>query len=131
MKDSNVYLPQLARIAEIRDEVQGARAIKTFRIEFLDGGGFEHECGQCAMISVFGKGEMMISIASPPMIKEYKQFSIMRVGRVSVAVHDMAVGDIVGVRGPYGNQFPVADWKGKNLVFIGGGVGLAPILPAI
>ncbi|MBI4756919.1 MAG: FAD/NAD(P)-binding protein [Betaproteobacteria bacterium] len=129
--NANVYLPQLARIAHIKDEVGGARAIKTFRVEFLDGGGFEHECGQCAMISVFGKGESMISIASAPSIKDYKQFSIMRVGRVTAAIHDMQVGDVIGVRGPYGNRFPVADWKGRNLTFIGGGCGLAPIWPVI
>ncbi len=127
----NPYLPKLARIADIKDEVPGARAIKTFRVEFLDGDGFEHDCGQCAMISVFGKGESMISIASAPMIKDYKQFSIMRTGRVTTAIHDMRVGDVIGVRGPYGNTFPLDRWNGRNLVFIGGGVGLAPIWPVI
>ena len=78
-----VYLPKLARIADIKDEVPGARGIKTFFVEFPNGDGFEHECGQCAMISVFGKGESMISIASAPAVKEYKQFSIMRTGRVT------------------------------------------------
>ena len=62
----NPYLPSMARIVEIKDEVPGARAIKTFLVAFENGGGFEHECGQCAMISVFGKGESMISIASAP-----------------------------------------------------------------
>ena len=127
----NAYLPQLARIVHIKEEVPGARAIKTFRVEFMNGGGFEHEPGQCAMISVFGKGELMISIASAPVITDYKQFSIMRSGRVTTAIHDMKVGDVIGVRGPYGNKFPVNDWKGRNLVFIGGGCGLAPIWPVI
>ena len=127
----NAYLPQLARIVNIKEEVPGARAIKTFRVEFMNGGGFEHEPGQCAMISVFGKGESMISIASAPVITDYKQFSIMRSGRVTTAIHDMKVGDVIGVRGPYGNKFPVNDWKGRNLVFIGGGCGLAPIWPVI
>ncbi len=128
---ANVYLPQLARIAGIKEEVPGARGIKTFFVDFPDGGGFEHDCGQCAMISVFGKGELMISIASAPSVKEYKQFSIMRVGRVTTAIHDMKEGDIIGVRGPYGNKFPLNEWKGRDLVFIGGGVGLAPIWPVI
>ena len=127
----NPYLPSLARIVEVKDEVPGARGIKTYRVAFENGGGFEHECGQCAMISVFGMGESMISIASAPSIKEYKQFSIMRVGRVTTAIHDMKAGDIIGVRGPYGNKFPMDGWKGRNLVFIGGGVGLAPIWPVI
>ncbi len=127
----NPYLPSLARIVEIKEEVPGARAIKTFRVAFENGDGFEHDCGQCAMISVFGKGESMISIASAPTIKDYKQFSIMRVGRVTTALHDMRPGDVIGVRGPYGNKFPVNDWRGRNLVFIGGGCGLAPIWPVI
>lgn len=127
----NIYLPELARITHIKEEIGGERAIKTYRIEPVEGTTFEHTCGQCAMLSLFGRGEMMISIASSPLIKEYKQFSIMRVGRVSAAFHELVVGDIVGIRGPYGNSFPVDDWKGKNLVFIGGGVGLAPIWPVI
>ncbi len=127
----NIYLPKMGRIIDVNSEVEGARAIKTFRVEFVNGDGFDHECGQCAMLSVFGKGESMISIASSPLIKEYKQFSIMRVGRVTTAIHDMEIGDVIGVRGPYGNNFPVEDWKGKNLIFIGGGCGLAPIWPII
>ena len=127
----NIYLPQLARVAYIKEEVVGERSIKTFRVEAVDGKLFDHECGQCAMLSIFGRGESMISIASSPLIKEYKQFSIMRVGKVSSAFHELEVGDVIGIRGPYGNNFPVDDWRGKNLVFIGGGCGLAPIWPVI
>jgi len=127
----NAYLPKIGRIAAIKDEVAGARAIKTFNVEFVNGDGFTHDCGQCAMLSIFGKGEVMISIASPPLVTEYKQFSIMKVGKVTTAIHDLKVGDMIGVRGPYGNTFPVDDWKGRNLVFIGGGVGMAPVWPVL
>jgi NAD(P)H-flavin reductase len=127
----NIYLPQLARVTHIKEEVPGERSIKTFRLEFIDSDGFDHECGQCAMLSVFGRGESMISIASSPLVTDYKQFSIMRAGRVTSAFHALEVGDVVGVRGPYGNSFPVNDWIGKNLIFIGGGCGLAPIWPVI
>src|SRR3989338_4645473 len=127
----NIYLPQLARVASIKEEVAGERSIKTFRVEPVYGKLFDHECGQCAMLSIFGRGESMISIASSPLIREYKQFSIMRVGRVSSAFHDLAVGDVIGIRGPYGNDFQIDDWRGKNLYFIGGGCGLAPIWPLI
>jgi sulfhydrogenase subunit gamma (sulfur reductase) len=129
--NANVYLPALARIAGIEEETRGARAIKTFRVEFTEGGAFDHECGQCAMLSLFGKGEVMISIASAPAIKDYKQFSIMKSGRVTTALHDLNVGDVIGIRGPYGNQFPLDQWKGRDLIFVGGGVGLAPIWPVI
>lgn len=125
--EHNTYIPKLAKIIHIKEEVGGARPIKTFRTQFLHPNGFSYRCGQCAMISVFGKGESMISISSSPSIKDYLQFSILKMGRVTSAVHEMEVGDVIGIRGPYGNSFPVEKWKGKNLVFIGGGIGLAPI----
>jgi sulfhydrogenase subunit gamma (sulfur reductase) len=125
--DHNVYVPRLARIIEIKEEVGGARAIKTFRTAFVNGAAFQHRCGQCAMLSVFGKGESMISISSSPLVRDYLQFSVLKTGRVTTALHDMEVGDLIGVRGPYGNGFPIDDWKGKNIIFIGGGIGLAPI----
>jgi sulfhydrogenase subunit gamma (sulfur reductase) len=125
--EHNVYVPRLARIIEIKEEVGGARAIKTFRTAFVNGGGFQHRCGQCAMLSVFGQGESMISISSSPLVREYLQFSVLKTGRVTTALHDMEVGDLIGVRGPYGNGFPIDDWKAKNIIFIGGGIGLAPI----
>jgi NAD(P)H-flavin reductase len=122
----NPYLPKLSKIIEVKQEVDGLRAIKTFRTQFM-GEGFTHECGQCAMLSVLGKGECMISISSTPLEKEYLQFSILRMGRVTSAIHELKPGDLLGLRGPYGNSFPLQRWKGKNLIFIGGGIGLAPI----
>ena len=69
----------------------------------------------------------MISISSSPLEKDYLQFSILKTGRVTTALHEILEGSIIGLRGPYGNNFPIDDWKGKNLIFIGGGIGLAPI----
>ncbi len=127
----NIYVPAMARISEIKTETGGIRPIRTFRTEFVNGGGFDHQPGQCAMLSVFGKGEAMFSISSAPHIEEYKQFSIVKSGRVSKALHDLQVGDIIGIRGPYGNTFPVDDWKGKNIIIVGGGCGLAPVWPIL
>ena len=112
--DENSYLPSLAKITEIRDEVKGARAIKTFRTQFLNGDQFSHTCGQCAMLSIFGKGESMISISSSPLEKNFLQFSILKTGRVTSAIHDLEVGDTIGIRGPYGNGFPIDDWREKT-----------------
>lgn len=128
---SNDYFPQLAKIIDIKEEVNGERAIKSFKTKFVEENSFSHLCGQCAMISVFGKGESMISISSSPLNKEYLQFSILKTGRVTTALHDMEIGNTIGIRGPYGNNFPIEEWKGKNLVFIGGGIGLAPIWSVI
>ncbi len=124
---NNVYIPRLAKIISIREEVGGARPIKTFRTQFLSNNDFSFRCGQCAMLSVFGKGESMISISSSPLNKDSLQFSILKMGRVTSALHEMQVGDIIGIRGPYGNGFPLEEWKGKNIIFISGGIGLAPI----
>lgn len=123
---ANVYLPLLAKVISVQEEVGGARQIKTFRTQFLNGG-FTHQCGQCAMLSMFGRGESMISISSSPLVKEYLQFSILKAGRVTSAIHDLEVGSTIGIRGPYGNAFPIDAWKGKNILFVGGGIGLAPI----
>ena len=69
----------------------------------------------------------MISISSSPLVKDHLQFSLLKMGRVTSSLHDMQEGDTIGIRGPYGNGFPIDKWKGKNLIFIGGGIGLAPI----
>ena len=121
--NSNVYLPEPAKIIRIKEEVQGQRAIKSFRTQFLNGNQFSYQCGQCAMLSVFGKGESMISISSAPYMQDYLQFSILRTGRVTTALHEMEEGDVIGIRGPFGNGFPLQEWKGRNLTFIGGGIG--------
>ncbi len=123
----NPYIPALARIVEIREEVQGARGVKSFRTQFLQENGFSFRSGQCSMLSVFGRGESMISIASSPYTKDYQQYSIMKMGRVTSALHELQENDVIGIRGPFGNGFPMEEWTGKNLLFIGGGIGLAPI----
>lgn len=128
------YQPNLAAIKDIKTEVKGERAVKTFTVAFQDEEvqkNFSFRPGQCAMVSLFGEGECMFCISSSPLEKEYLEFSIMKVGKVTNALHQLQVGDIIGVRGPYGNSFPVSEWKGKNLVFIGGGIGQAPLRPPI
>ncbi len=128
----NPYKPHLAKVVEIRLEVSGERAVKTFRVEFLDEdikNNFIQLPGQCAMLGILGRGESFISISSPPTWKGFLEFSVLQyvTGRVTPELHKLEVGDIVTVRGPYGNGFPVDDWHGKNLYFIGGGIGHAPL----
>jgi NAD(P)H-flavin reductase len=126
----NPYLPWLADIDEIRDEVIGERAIKTFRLSFQDDAvqkRFQYSPGQCIMVSVFGEGECMFAISSSPTERGYLEVSVMNLGKVTSVLHQCEVGDTLGVRGPYGNGFDVDTWKGKNIVFIGGGIGQAPL----
>ncbi len=120
-------MPRLGRIVFTRDEVAGIRPVKTLRVELTDGEPFAFRCGQCAMLSVFGRGESMISVSSSPLLTDYLQFSVLKTGRVTTAIHELQAGDFIGLRGPYGNGFPIDDWLGRNLVFVSGGIGLAPI----
>jgi len=128
--NKNPYQPRLATIDDIREEVGGQRAIKTFRLKFQDKdiqNNFSYLPGQCAMVSLFGKGECFFAISSSPTQKDYIEVSVMKLGKVTTALHECEPGDVVGVRGPYGNSFDVNGWQGKNLVFIGGGIGQAPL----
>ena len=128
--NTNPYQPWLATIDDIREEVGGQRAIKTFKLVFQDKdiqNDFNFLPGQCAMVSLFGKGECFFAISSSPTQKGYIEVSVMKLGKVTSALHECEPGDAVGVRGPYGNSFDVEGWQGKNLVFIGGGIGQAPL----
>ena len=125
--NENNYLPRIAEITSIEQETGGERAISTFRVKFKDDFQMEYKPGQTCMVSVFGKGESMFAISNSPTRKGFIEFSVMRLGRVTEMLHEMKVGDELGIRGPYGNGFPVDQWKGKNIYFIGGGVGMAPV----
>ena len=84
------------------------------------------------MLCVPGVGEGMFSITSSPTNKEYQEFSIKECGVLTTYLHNMEVGDEILVRGPYGNHFPVETvLKGQNLLFIAGGIGLAPLRSVI
>ncbi|MCK5341881.1 MAG: FAD/NAD(P)-binding protein [Candidatus Heimdallarchaeota archaeon] len=129
MKD-NPYQPWLATIDDVREEVGGVRPIKTFRLKFQDKNIqkiFTYLPGQCTMISLLGQGECFFAISSSPTKRGSIEVSVMKLGKVTSALHEYEPGDTVGVRGPYGNHFDVEGWKGKNLVFIGGGIGQAPL----
>jgi NAD(P)H-flavin reductase len=128
---NNPYLPHTATIVSVRDEAYGERPIKTFRVVPENGYTLNHRPGQCAIIGILGIGESMISIASSPTKTGYLEFSVMRLGKVTSALHACEEEDTISIRGPYGNGFPLDDWKGKNIVTIGGGIGQAPLRPII
>ncbi len=126
----DTLVPMIGVITDIRKETPD---VKTFRVNAPEGGKlFEHKPGQCAMICVPGVGEAMFSITSSPTNKEYQEFSIKKCGVLTDYLHDLQVGDEIMVRGPYGNSFPVdTALKGKNLLFVAGGIGLAPLRSVI
>lgn len=120
-------VPHVATIQKIIDENEN---IKTFQVIFDDPeimADFGNLPGQCGMLSLLGVGEIMISITSSPTKKGYLEFSIAKVGRVTSAIHELSEGDKIAIRGPYGNNFPFDELKGKNLLFVVGGIGIAPL----
>lgn len=121
------YMASKMRITSITDETVDT---KTFRLEFCDtqqGGQFEFHAGQFGLYSVFGAGEATFCIASSPTEKGYIECSVKRTGKVTNQLHQCNEGDIIGFRGPYGNWFPIDQMQGKNLLFVAGGIGLAPL----
>ena len=124
---ANPYMPYVGTLKEV---VRETHNIMTFRVILDDEEAmknFSHEPGQVGQLSLFGAGESTFVINSPPTRKEYLQFSVMRAGEVTAALHSLKAGDKVGVRGPLGNHFPYNDMKGKDIVFVGGGIGMAPL----
>ncbi len=127
----NLYRPYLMRIARITEEAPGVR---TFRLEFVEPGegeGFSYRTGQFGLYSAFGEGESTFCIASSPTRKGSIECTFRKVGRVTAALAGKEVGDVIGFRGPYGNVFPVETWKGKDLVFVAGGIALPPLRSVI
>jgi sulfhydrogenase subunit gamma (sulfur reductase) len=124
---NNLYRPELMTIEDIREETP---EIRTYRLAFRDPEvrrGFSFLPGQFGVFSVFGQGEAPFGLANAPSEEGIVECSIKRVGKVTTAFEGLDVGDTVGFRGPYGRAFPVEEMKGKNLLFIGGGIGMAPL----
>jgi sulfhydrogenase subunit gamma (sulfur reductase) len=123
----NLYQPHLVRIEEIIDETGDTR---TLRLKFENPSvaeQFDFKAGQFGEYSVFSAGECTFCIASSPTRKGYIEVSFKEVGKVTQAMRRLNVGDTMGFRGPYGNYFPLEEMFGKNIVFIAGGIGLAPV----
>jgi sulfhydrogenase subunit gamma (sulfur reductase) len=123
-------IPMVGVVTDIRTDTPD---VKTFRVVGLDGKKpFVHIPGQCAMLSIPGVGEALFSITSSPTNQEFLEFSIKKCGCVTSWLHQMEPGQQVTIRGPYGNGFPVeTELKGKDLLIIAGGIGLAPVRSVI
>ena len=119
-------IPMLVEVTDIRTDTPD---VKTFRVVDLNGKKpFEHIPGQCAMLSMPGVGEALFSITSSPTEERFLEFSIKKCGCVTSWLHGMEPGQQLTLRGPYGNGFPVdTAFAGKDLLFIAGGIGLAPL----
>ena len=131
MPSANPYLPKAARILEVIEEND---QIKTFVLALAnpeENLAFAHTPGQFVMLSVPHCGEAPISIASAPAEGGTIHLAIRRAGKLTEAMHQLRPGDMVGVRGPYGRPFPMAELAGRELLFVAGGIGLAPLRSVI
>lgn len=119
----NPYVPMPVEVIKIITEVD-SKDIKTFRLAFVnkeDEERFKYTPGQFAELSLYGKGESPIGIASSPTQKGYIEFTVQKAGVVTSALHEMEEGTLMGVRGPLGNSWPIEFLEGKNIVIVGGG----------
>ncbi|MCX7634948.1 MAG: FAD/NAD(P)-binding protein [Syntrophales bacterium] len=119
----NPYVPYPVEVIKIVTEVE-TKDIKTFRLAFVnpeDEAKFAYTPGQFAELSLYGKGESPIGIASSPTQKGYVEFTVQKAGVVTTALHEMEVGTRMGIRGPLGNSWPIEYLEGKNIVVVGGG----------
>ncbi|MDD4891077.1 MAG: FAD/NAD(P)-binding protein [Phycisphaerae bacterium] len=120
-------------IAEARDEAPGVR---TFRLTFTDEPARarffgQYRVGMFGLYGLPGEGESTFCVASPPTRTEYIECTFRRAGRVTTALQDRGVGESITFRGPYGNSFPVDAWRGRNVLFVAGGIALPPVRSVI
>jgi len=127
----NIYLPKTAIVDRVTDDIAD---VKTFYWHFEDSeeqkAFKKFRPGQFAQVSLFGVGEFPASLPPSP-TEDETFFTIRSVGSCTTALHRLKPGDRFGVRGPYGNGFPMEDYYGKNLVFVAGGIGLIPLRSCI
>lgn len=128
--EKEALIPEVGVITDIRIDTPD---VKTFRVVTPDGKKpFIHVPGQCAMLSIPGVGEALFSITSSPTNQDFLEFSIKKCGCVTSFLHAIEPGQYVTIRGPYGNGFPVdTEFVGKDLLFVAGGIGLAPLRSVI
>jgi len=118
------YIPTLCTITEAR---RLTSLEKFFKIGLPDGRELDHRPGQFVQVSVIGAGEAPISISSSPTRGPHLELTVRKAGKVTTALHGLKEGDAVGIRGPFGTFFDIGRFKGKNLLLIPGGLGLAPM----
>jgi len=124
---NDAFLPDVARLVNVSDETPDT---KTFTLRFRDlknGGDFHFLPGQFLELSVFGYGEAPFCIASSPTRPQTLETTVRRTGQLTDALHRLGNGEEVGIRGPFGNGFDVEVARGKDLLFVAGGIGLPPL----
>ncbi|MDR3636377.1 MAG: FAD/NAD(P)-binding protein [Isosphaeraceae bacterium] len=128
---SDPYCPDPAVVRSVEDETPG---VVTFGLEFKDPArhrSFQHRPGQFNMVYLPGVGEVAISISSVPGDGPGLRHTIRFVGRVTDALQALRPGSVLGLRGPYGSAWPLDEARGRDVILAAGGLGLAPLRPAV
>jgi sulfhydrogenase subunit gamma (sulfur reductase) len=115
--------------ALVTDVIREARGLRTFILK--PPSPMAWKPGQFVLVSMLGAGESVFAISSDPGERETIAVSVQAVGKNTEAMHELDPGESVGIRGPYGNCFPMDEWRGRNVLVIGGGIGMAPLRPVI
>lgn len=121
---TDLYYPMMSEIVKVKHLTATE---KQFEIVLPDKQSLNHQPGQFVEVSIFGFGEAPISISSSPMKSPTFDLTVRRTGKLTDKMHTLEAGSTIGIRGPFGNGFDVDKFKGKDMLFIAGGIGLAPL----
>ena len=128
---ANVYAPRLTRVLDRRVEIAARGASRPVVTLSLERGDLDYGPGQFFEAGVFGAGEIPVSISSPPGLPGALYLTVRAAGLVSTLLTQKQPGDLVSLRGPCGRGFPLAEYAGRDLLFVAGGIGLAPVRSVI
>lgn len=127
----NLYQPYVMRVDGVVEETVDTRTLQLAFQDEATAASFDFKAGQFGEYSAFGAGECTFCIASSPTRRPGIECTFKTVGKVTSALAEAGIGDSIGFRGPYGNHFPVDEMVGGDVVFIAGGIGLAPVRSVI
>ena len=126
-KAGDLYRPWLARVTDVREETPERGQTRLVATLSLERNGLAYRPGQFLEVGVAGAGEVPISISSPPGLRDALQITVRAAGVASSLLARSRAGDVVSLRGPCGNGFPLEEYAGLDLLFVAGGIGLAPL----
>ncbi len=125
LNNQSIYMPTPGRITKVE---QFTTLEKWLHVELPSGFSIAHKPGQFVEVSLFGIGEAPISICSSPGRSNGSfELCVRKVGKLTNAIHNLKPGGMVAVRGPFGRGFPIERFRGKDIIFVAGGLGLAPL----
>ncbi len=127
MTDVNTLAPMRAELVSSEPMTQIEKLVRIRIADKATSEGFRYKPGQFVELGLMGEGEAPISICTADSGQSELEFCIRNVGRVTRAIHRLANGDTIWIRGPYGNGFPMKEMEGRDLILVGGGLGVAPV----